>query len=71
KGTVQYRAVTLGGEHDGLRVVTDGVEPGERVIVAGQQRVHPGIVVAAKEAAAPQPTADARDAFADDAIAIN
>src|SRR3546814_17134137 len=63
--SVQYRAGTLGGEHDGLRVVTDGVEPGERVIVAGQQRVHPGIVVAAKEAAAPQPTADARDAFAE------
>src|SRR3546814_6558420 len=52
KGTVQSRAVPPGGEHDGLRVVTAGVPPGERVIVAGQQRVHPGIVVAAKEAAA-------------------
>lgn len=62
--TVQYRSISLGGEHDGLRVVTEGVAPGERVIVAGQQRVHPGTVVAAKEEAAPQPTADARDAAA-------
>lgn len=71
RNTVQYRAVTLGGEHGGLRVVTDGVAPGERVIVAGQQRVHPGIVVAAKSDPAPQPTADARDAVANDAIAVN
>ncbi|MGH8446833.1 MAG: efflux RND transporter periplasmic adaptor subunit [Solimonas sp.] len=64
KNTVQYRAVTLGAVHDGLRVVRDGIQPGERVIVAGQQRVQPGATVAAKVEAAPQPTADARDATA-------
>ena len=68
KNTVQYRAVDLGGTHDGLRVIRDGIQPGERVIVAGQQRVHPGVVVAAHEEPAPQPTADARDAMA---FAIN
>ncbi|WP_051362408.1 efflux RND transporter periplasmic adaptor subunit [Solimonas soli] len=58
---VEYRAVTLGGVHDGLRVIRDGVKPGERVIVAGQQRVQPGAAVTARVEAAPQPTADARD----------
>ncbi|WP_020651261.1 efflux RND transporter periplasmic adaptor subunit [Solimonas variicoloris] len=67
-GAVQYRAVTLGDTHDGLRVVRDGLQPGERVIVAGQQRVRPGMSVAAKVEDAPQPTADARDAMA---FAIN
>ncbi|MFT4045587.1 MAG: efflux RND transporter periplasmic adaptor subunit [Solimonas sp.] len=65
---VEYRAVTLGELHDGLRVVRDGVKPGERVIVAGQQRVQPGATVTARVEAAPQPTADARDATA---FAIN
>src|SRR3546814_19821443 len=39
--------------------------------VLGQQRVNPGIVVAAKEAAAPQPTADERAALPDDQTAIH
>lgn len=59
---VEYRAVKLGGVHDGLRVIVDGVKPGERVIVSGQQRVHAGATVTARVEAAPQPTADARQA---------
>jgi membrane fusion protein, multidrug efflux system len=31
---------------DGLRVVTNGLKPGERIIVNGLQRVRPGSVVA-------------------------
>jgi multidrug efflux system membrane fusion protein len=41
-----YREVTLGAFVDGLRVVTDGLKPGERIIVSGLQRVRPGSPVA-------------------------
>jgi multidrug efflux system membrane fusion protein len=41
-----YREVTLGAFVDGLRVVTKGLEPGERIIVNGLQRVRPGALVA-------------------------
>jgi multidrug efflux system membrane fusion protein len=33
--------VKLGSLQDGLQVVTEGLKPGERVIVNGLQRVHP------------------------------
>lgn len=42
---VEYRAVTTGPFVDGLRVVRDGVKPGERIIVNGLQRVRPGMTV--------------------------
>ena len=42
---VQYRAVTLGEQHDGLRVITQGLAPGERIVVSGLQRVRPQDVV--------------------------
>jgi len=41
-----YREVTLGAFVDGLRVVTNGLKPGERIIVSGLQRVRPGSLVA-------------------------
>ena len=41
-----YREVTLGPWTEGLRVVTHGLEPGERIIVNGLQRVRPGSLVA-------------------------
>jgi len=41
-----YREVKLGTSADGLRVVTSGLSPGERVIVNGLQRVRPGAAVA-------------------------
>jgi multidrug efflux system membrane fusion protein len=41
-----YREVTLGTFADGLRVVTNGLKPGEHIIVNGLQRVRPGSVVA-------------------------
>ena len=46
-----FRLVTLGRSVDGLRVVTDGLSPGERVIVNGLQRVRPGSPVKAQEVA--------------------
>ena len=41
-----YREVTLGPSVDGLRVVTSGLQPGERIVVNGLQRIRPGALVA-------------------------
>ena len=43
---VAYRSVKIGRLTDGLRIVQDGLQPGETSIVNGMQRVHPGAVVA-------------------------
>ncbi len=46
KNIVQYRKVKVGPVAEGgLRVVEDGINTGERIIVTGLQRVRPGIVV--------------------------
>ena len=42
---VASRPVRLGALHDGLREITDGLKPGERVIVNGLQQVRPGMTV--------------------------
>jgi RND family efflux transporter MFP subunit len=42
---VQYRAVKLGPVFDGLRVVREGLSPGEAIVVNGLQRVRPGAPV--------------------------
>ena len=42
---VAYREVTLGANVDGLRIVTSGLRPDERVVVNGLQRVRPGALV--------------------------
>lgn len=39
---VAYREIKLGAVVDGLRVVTEGLNPGDRIIVNGIQRAHPG-----------------------------
>jgi multidrug efflux system membrane fusion protein len=46
-----YREVTLGASVDGLRIVTTGLKPSERIVVNGLQRVKPGTLLA------PQPVA--------------
>jgi multidrug efflux system membrane fusion protein len=45
---VQYREITLGNLHDGMRVVTAGLTQGERIVVNGMQRVRPNELVQAK-----------------------
>jgi len=40
-----YREVTLGPSVEGLRIVTNGLKSGERIVVNGLQRVRPGAVV--------------------------
>lgn len=48
EGKAEYRAVRLGPVVDGMRVVREGVKPGEKVIVNGLQRVRPGAPVTAE-----------------------
>lgn len=42
---VTYRTVKIGRLTDGLRIVSEGLAPGETVVVNGLQRVHPGAIV--------------------------
>jgi len=42
----EYRPVTLGPTVDGLRVVREGLAPGERIVVYGLQRVQQGAALA-------------------------
>lgn len=46
---VVYRAVKVGSLQDRWRVIQEGVNPGERVIVSGLQRVRPGVRVQPSE----------------------
>lgn len=48
EGKAEYRRVVLGPVIDGMRVIKDGLRPGERVVVNGMQRVRPGIPVQAQ-----------------------
>jgi multidrug efflux system membrane fusion protein len=41
----QYREVKLGRVADGMRVIEEGLEPGELIVVNGLQRVRPGTPV--------------------------
>jgi RND family efflux transporter MFP subunit len=45
---VASRPIRVGARHDGLRVIEDGLKPGERVIVTGLQQVRPGVTVEPK-----------------------
>ncbi|MFM8581407.1 MAG: efflux RND transporter periplasmic adaptor subunit [Planctomycetaceae bacterium] len=61
--TVVFRPVTLGPTHGGLRAVANGLQPGDRVVVNGLQRIRPGVKVEPREvamgsgpAATPAPT---------------
>jgi multidrug efflux system membrane fusion protein len=62
--TVEYRPITTGRVFEGLRTVSSGLKPGERVVINGLMRVRPGMKVAATnaamvvaESAAPAPAA--------------
>jgi multidrug efflux system membrane fusion protein len=50
-GKAEYRPVVLGPVIDGLRVVRNGVKPGEKIVVNGLQRVRPGAPVSAQTVA--------------------
>jgi len=61
---VEYRPVKLGPLVDGLRVVREGLQPSDTVVVNGLQRVRPGTIVTPQRVAmAPPPASKAsRDA---------
>ena len=46
KNTVELRRVKTGVARNGLLAITEGLKPGEKVIVQGQQRVRQGMTVA-------------------------
>jgi RND family efflux transporter MFP subunit len=48
---IAYRAVKIGRLTDGLRIVQQGLQPGETVVVNGLQRIQPGAVVAPERVA--------------------
>jgi RND family efflux transporter MFP subunit len=58
KNEVESRPVRTGALHDGLREITDGLKPGEQVIVTGLQQLRPGVIVEPK--VVPMPSPDAR-----------
>lgn len=45
----QKRVVTIGPYSDGVAVVEAGLRPGERVVVSGQSRIQPGILLQVAE----------------------
>jgi RND family efflux transporter MFP subunit len=59
KNEVVSRPVRLGALHYGLREITEGLNPGERVIVSGLQQVRPGVTVEPK--LVDMPSSKARD----------
>jgi membrane fusion protein, multidrug efflux system len=42
---VQYREITPGNLHDGLRVVNKGLNPGDRIVVNGVEHARPGDLI--------------------------
>jgi RND family efflux transporter MFP subunit len=55
KNEVISRPIQLGALHDGLREITDGLKPGEQIIVKGLQQISPGATVEPKLADMPKP----------------
>lgn len=54
--TVAYRPVQLGPAIQGKRIVRGGLEPGEKIVVNGLQRVRPGMPVSPQESIAANDT---------------
>jgi multidrug efflux pump subunit AcrA (membrane-fusion protein) len=48
KNELVSRPVSTGALHDGLREITGGLQPGERVVVNGLQQVRPGMTAEPK-----------------------
>jgi hypothetical protein len=51
RSVVAYRPVVTGKSVEGLRVITQGLDDGDIVIVNGLQRVRPGVPVNATQVA--------------------
>jgi RND family efflux transporter MFP subunit len=55
--TVEYRAVKLGPDVNGKRIIREGLQAGEQIVVNGLQRVRPGMPVAPQTEVASKPDA--------------
>ena len=66
---VHYRKIRIGSLHDGMRVVSDGLAPDDRVIVQGLQRAKPDVVVDPEEQTVAPRTPDGRPPMAPPASA--
>jgi len=53
---VKIRAVKVGNRVGSMWIIDEGLNPGERVIAEGTQRVRPDVVVNPKPFHAPSPT---------------
>jgi hypothetical protein len=49
KGKIETKEVKIGALRNGFRAIETGLEPGDKVVITGLQRVRPGIVVNATE----------------------
>lgn len=56
KNEVAYRLVKPGPSQDGLLVIEEGLNKGERVVLSGLQRIRPGVTVEPKLAEASPPS---------------
>jgi len=61
-GIARQKYVTLGQLDDGLRVVKDGLAPGDRVIVKGLMRAHSGVKAAVEAQGTPAASAPPKQA---------
>jgi multidrug efflux system membrane fusion protein len=55
--TVELRHVVLGPSSDDMRVIDEGIRPGERYIVDGVQKARPGLPVTPRLMGAPEQNA--------------
>jgi membrane fusion protein, multidrug efflux system len=62
---LEYRAVKLGPLADGLRIVREGLQPGDSIVVNGLQRVRPGATVTPVRVAMAAAGSASPDAFAE------
>ena len=67
--TVNYRAIELGPKLEGLRIVRNGLEEGETIVVNGLQRVRPGNAVQPEDV--PMADADTLAALKEQSRAIS
>lgn len=67
KNIAEYREISLGGQADGLRIVTAGLQADDKVVVNGLQRIRPGSLVAPEMVAMGAPSAAGQQALADQA----
>ncbi len=49
KGKIETKEVKIGALRDGFRAIETGLDPGDRVVITGLQRIRPGITVNATE----------------------